>query len=432
MTMIHPSMLHNPLRRRGVALLMVLVVIGICTVLSLAMMSSSTVQAMVGDNLARASRADVLAESGVNYAMLQLKRTAASDNCFTGTTLSLGDDVPGRCTIVVQRIEKSLAAKRAEYPEGDADALANVQEYRIQADVEMTDASGAVQARGRSTARVLAWSELPIRQAGLVGGNLSLTAASPSAVVFDSIAVNGNLTLLNLNTVRWPGMAYANIINATTIPGSRQGPFAAAEAWITKPVNVRTFETYVYRDGKTYSAATLPTAGGVLSNFNSIAGSASNPANVYRHVGSLTLNGNVRIKGTLVVENGDLIINGTSGFLDLLGLGANNLVDASADHSAGFPAIVVKGGSIQYAAAPSGRLLIARGVTWVSGQIGSLAHGTGTEMIFDGSVVLPSPATSIYTRGQVTMSHRSDCTKVPLLDQSLPSRIHILEWTSGR
>lgn len=424
-------MVRNPRRPRGVALLMVLIVVGICTVLSLAMMSSSSVQAMIGDNLARASRADFLAESGLNYAIYQLKKTAASDDWFQGTTLSPGDGLPGHCVVTVQRLQKSAADKAAQYPQKPASELATAQEYLIRSDVTMTDGSGGVVARSSASARVLAWTELRIEQAVIAPGTLTLNQASPSLVVLSSVAVP-KLNLSFQNTVS-PGFAYVDQLTPlSAIPGSRQRPYAQAKAHITTPANVRTFETYTYGDGKTYSAAAVPHVGGVLKNFISTSGSASNPANVYRHVGSLVLDGGVHIRGTLVVENGNLVLNGTSSFLDLLGLGANNVIDASSSHSRGFPAIVVKNGSIVYnPVPPSGKILVAKGVVWVSGNLGFTSQGIGSEIIINGALELPTATSGIVTRGQIRITHDSATTNVPMLDKSLESFIYPLEWNSG-
>lgn len=424
-------MVRNPRRPRGVALLMVLIVVGICTVLSLAMMSSSSVQAMIGDNLARASRADFLAESGLNYAIYQLKKTAASDDWFQGTTLSPGDGLPGHCVVTVQRLQKSAADKAAQYPQKPASELATAQEYLIRSDVTMTDGGGGVVARSSASARVLAWTELRIEQAVIAPETLTLTQGPPSLVVMSSVAVK-TLNLAHQNTVT-PGFAYVkSVIPATAIPGTRKKPFEDANAHFTSPANVRTFETYTYGDGKTYSAASLPHVGGVLKNFTSTSGSASNPANVYWHVGSLTLDGGVHIRGTLVVENGNLVLNGTSSFLDLLGLGSNNVIDASGSHSRGFPAIVVKNGSIMYnPVPPTGKILKVKGVVWVSGNVGATMRGAGSEINIDGALVLPMTNSAILTNGQIRITHDSATTNVPMLDKSLESFIYPLEWNSG-
>src|SRR5690606_12378445 len=122
---------------------------------------------------------------------------------------------------------------------------------------------------------------------------------------------------------------------------------------VTPRSDVRTFHDapYLFSDGQLYWADPLPVSFGRIGN-RQLGPTPTNPAGVYYHTGNLTLNGNVRIHGTLVVRNGSLTL-----------AGLNNHIDATLSHSLGFPALVVDG-SILPALLVLGQVLEVDGVTW--------------------------------------------------------------------
>lgn len=63
---------HNK-HRRGGALVMVMITVGLASVMAISLLSSASLQAQAGNNAVRAAQAEYLAESGVNLAMFYLQ-----------------------------------------------------------------------------------------------------------------------------------------------------------------------------------------------------------------------------------------------------------------------------------------------------------------------------------------------------------------------
>jgi Tfp pilus assembly protein PilX len=100
---------HAPcLRARGMALLMVLLVVAVAAVLGYAMLASSSLQSQVAGNIQRASAAELLAESGINLAMYYVQNPTKAppawvpngnpkpgDTILSATGVSLGNRADG-------------------------------------------------------------------------------------------------------------------------------------------------------------------------------------------------------------------------------------------------------------------------------------------------------------------------------------------------
>src|SRR5690606_17753804 len=163
------------------------------------------------------------------------------------------------------------------------------------------------------------------------------------SLVFDSVAARGRLRFGNSSSLRPTGLAFADMFipPLSLLPTRRKPPYSLAGGPETaqgdlrpRLSDMRRSERYVWHDGVTYSAQTLPVSSNLLQG-RTLRRTAINPAGIYRHVGNLTIGANVNLEGTLIVENGDVTVNGPGGLLFF-----NSTIDATQSHSRGFPALV--------------------------------------------------------------------------------------------
>jgi len=85
---------HAPrLRARGMALLMVMLVVAVAAVLGYAMLASSSLQSQVAGNIQRASSAELLAESGINLAMYYTQNLSKAPNAWVVNNPKPGDPI---------------------------------------------------------------------------------------------------------------------------------------------------------------------------------------------------------------------------------------------------------------------------------------------------------------------------------------------------
>src|SRR5687768_15011620 len=69
-------------KHRGMALVMVLSVIGVCAVLGYAMLSSASLQSQMGANMSGVTKSDNIAESGINLGLYFLLHEAEAPSGF--------------------------------------------------------------------------------------------------------------------------------------------------------------------------------------------------------------------------------------------------------------------------------------------------------------------------------------------------------------
>src|SRR5690606_37424853 len=231
--------------------------------------------------------ADYLADSGIHYAIHQLQQTAASDEVYTGGTHSFDDPSRRRFIVTVARRTGSATI------------------YDITSRGEVLDASGELIATRTATATVRAWAELKYDHAAVMGSNATLN--SDGNIEIESAVVNGLLTLNSSNIIT----GVLSVLDYSGPPQSAPNLQEGSEFIyrVSRSTDIRKFDQvpYLWSDGAYYWAKPVPATWGQLRD-RKLGPTADNPAGVYYHIGSLTLQGDVEIDGTLVVRNGNLVL----------------------------------------------------------------------------------------------------------------------------
>ena len=324
-------------RRRGVALLMVLLLCGVVTVMSLAMLAASTAQVRAVDNAARAASAESLADSGVSLAMYYLLRPEESpvplvqagplDTVYYPgeTALALGTD-GGTVDVAVQMTAPNV--------------------YRITA----TGRDGGGEIARRKICEVAVTVDNAPRYAAGLAGEFKLDS---SWSVDDSGAARGVRGGELVNPVA-PSVA-GPVWASNGGPGSNSQPVPIFPRDAGVPLSKTRYAggmavaapfTYTYQ-GMTCQAKQLTyNPSSALRDYSS-----GNPANVWYADQDITVNGNVPLDGTLVLRGGH----------SLTVYGAMQVNPRS-----GMPALVVQGNLIL---ASGFARLKTHGYTCVGGRI---------------------------------------------------------------
>jgi Tfp pilus assembly protein PilX len=382
-------------RHRGMALMLVLVVVALVAVLGYAMLASSTTQAQISSNAASIAQADCLAESGVNYALYCLQypynSPTPASTFWTGGTISLGSSVPGTVTVLITN------------PSNDG------LNFLIQSSTSYTGSNGAAISRTVNSSVLLTRVFGVANQAAGFASSVSFPASATVHITGDlhttgSVVMNANSTI--------SGNVYAQNLtlnNATPPAGFSQIATPAS----TVPTTVTDYTTYTY-NGVSYSAKLLttdPVAGTTLGP------TVTNPAGIY-----YTSNRNVNLNGVTI--NGSLLIkgSGTTGSLTVKAAG-NTITPMS-----GFPGLVVQN---QLTTSGSNQSLTVNGLTWISKGIGT--SGSGANLTINGSLLTPSgtPIAAGY-QGTINLNYSAANVNVPNFSTTqvqMPSSVKMLSWT---
>ena len=317
-------------RRAGLALLLVIGVLAFAAIIGFAMLSSASMQAQTTLNSSLALTADALADSGVDLACYYLINPDKAPTAvplgsyYHGGTISFGANMPGSVDLTIT-------------------PLATAGDYQI---VSVGRATGRNIAH-TVTANVHVNSGYRVKS--IVGFSQNGTLPL-SATVNGDVQANG--LLVNLGVVNGNVLSPNPIQGAGTITGGLVAISPSNTTPIPSPAELRSYSTYTF-NGNTYSAAVISG----LPTGTTLGPTASNPAGIYRYSGTLTMNHNVTINGTLIVENGDLNISG----------GGSTITPAD-----GFPALIAKAnvymrGTLLPSTSP--RDLTVNGFAWVGGGL---------------------------------------------------------------
>ncbi|MCC6238771.1 MAG: hypothetical protein IT448_00505 [Phycisphaerales bacterium] len=412
-------MFPNRQQHRGVALMIVIALLGTAAFLAMAMLSTSVLQAQMSDTLPRVAQADYLAESGVNWGILKLRRDAASDEFIADNAGDLVSRTYGPMSLRTKGLCTVTITREQDW-----------QHFRIDSVAQFKNAQGQVIARGHSQALVSATTSLIYKQAAIFGTGVAFSSQGKGN--FASIAVNGNLALTPQWKMKIGGSAWAN--SFFNVPGPRQkGTFTDADVPMSDGAiraqiatdSLRTYERYVWNDGRTYEAQSLPATAGRIAS-RSLTKSSNNPAGVYRHVGNLTIGAGFNLDGTLIVIDGDVILDGSIGL---------SSIDATKSWSKpGFPALVLTNGSLTSDTSSTSLLLrqqlSIKGVTWINGSLGPQSStGNNYTVNFDGATVILGGSSMV--RGTFDFSYDNDSAEVFTLDKTLPATVTVKQWKSG-
>lgn len=415
-------MFPNRLQHRGMALMIVIALLGTAAFLAMAMLSTSVLQAQMSDTLPRVAQADYLAESGVNWGILKLRRDAASDEFIADNAGDLVSRTYGPMSLRTKGLCTVTITREQDW-----------QHFRIDSVAQFKNAQGQVIARGHSQALVSATTSLIYKQAAIFGTDVTFNNFGKGN--FSSMVVKGALKLAGQWKLNAGGKAWANNFRGGVAYEQQIGAFTDADV----PMNdgairpqisadsLRTYERYVWNDGRTYAAQSLPTTAGRIAS-RSLTKSSNNPAGVYRHVGNLTIGAGFNLDGTLIVIDGDVILD--ESFDD-------SSIDATKTWSKpGFPALVLTNGSLTSDTSTSTPVdlwkpqLLIKGVTWINGSLGpQLTAGNKYKVNFDGATVILGGSSTV--RGTFNFSYNGDYTEVFTLDKTLPATVTVRQWKSG-
>jgi hypothetical protein len=380
--------------RRGVALLLVVTVVGIASVMGLALLSMSRLQSQAGSAVAKAASADALAESGVNLALFYLQNPKMapvlnSDGYWPGqSNITLGADVPGSVDVTVTPAGGDL--------------------YDIVSVGTMN--SSAAQGPARTVrVRVRVNTGFAAPYAAAFTGPVTI----PNGVrVIGDLQTPGQLTVGTLGRVEgralvpvWPIVQFLGVLHATVITAVEQAN------QIPRAEDLHDYRTYTF-NGATGHAEQVPQ---VLADCT-LGPTATNPAGVYWAQGDLELNGQVRINGTLLVRGGRLTVRAGEAVINPL---------------ASMPGLIVDQ-DVRLQLAAGGETLVVNGLAWIGGGIGRSGTAGNGRIEISGALIMSGGGT-IEPGSQMTvrLEHVSDKAMVPELTKNVgqvPLSVTIRSW----
>ncbi|HYE21183.1 MAG TPA: hypothetical protein VEA69_22240 [Tepidisphaeraceae bacterium] len=383
-------------RRRGVSLVMVTALVATASVMAMAVLSNSTLQATASAGQTTVVQADALAESAMNKGLYYLQNvdnakcpaTIAAMGTYTENDQTLGNSVDGKFHLVV----KGVGTGKWEIT---ATGIANA-------------TSGPITRKLVSTV-----------EANYFGYALAFGPTGSPALPAD-VTVTGDV------------YAPAAITNNGTINGvlyggtpSNNGAATAVKSvssLLVTPLPSRTQAnhyaiSYTF-SSKTGSRAQLPSNN--LTNVT-LGPTLLNPAGVYYYSSDVTFNGNVKINGTLVLN--------TPAKLKIKGAG--NAITAQTGTPA-VPALVCDS-DVQFVA--DGGALDVTGLAWLGGKVTKSGttgttcqlNITGALLAYDGTALDAGvPTTITYNRAKASVpSFWLNLTRPPP-----PTSLTVLNWAN--
>jgi len=305
--------------RRGMALIMVLLVISFAAVCGMGMLSRSTLQGHMAISAQEAAKAEYLAESGVNLAMYYLQfpnqsPKAWSDPFWTGgDNISLGASVDGSVSIVIERVSTTGFQST----------------YKITSTGNIS--RGGLSYARVTTANVVVDYEYKVDTAAAFAGSYIRLPARTS-ITIGGAKTNGSIDLdpgaFITGPITAPGGNVMSLSNFILLQASKP---LAIPSLDNGGVDLNRYLSYSW-NGKVYKAdnITSKVVGGTITGLPPAA-SANNPAHVYYYDGDLTLQGAI-ITGTLIVRGGRVNIRGT----------ASSTITPSVSLSSSLPALMVE------------------------------------------------------------------------------------------
>jgi hypothetical protein len=396
---VQPRGSRSPARdRRGVALVLVIAVVAFASIMGMAILSASSLQAQVKGTTVRGADAQYLAESGVNVALYYLMHpenapSLNGDGYYPGQSdLALGSDVNGTVTITVSKVS------------GLNDTY----------DVTATGSAG------------------PNPDSRTTRG-LTVRAYVPSTFVIDKAAsFGGNFTVVGDMTVNGDVRADGTVTVSGTVNGSVSATGSNA-TWSTNPAyptravpavsQINLYATlstgspfYAYQDSNGNTLIGTPQVLGA-SVTGTLTPAVNNPMNVWYTDDDLTL--------------GDCTINGT-----IFARGAGRKVTIAGDviisARSGMPALLVNS-NILWPGTGTPKSLTVDGLLWTSGAFMSssgTAHHCATTV--NGALMMASSTPRIHSSYSGTVDVTYNASKVTLPDfcsaDKTPQSVTILKW----
>lgn len=382
-------------RHRGMALLLVLVVVSALTIVGLAAVSTATLNSRSGEHLASQSSALQAAQSGVEVAALRLSRPwevgLSWGELWSGTEGFVplpesGAGGAGRCEVYYRVTITDDASHYYVTSTGVSVVIGG----------SPTDEN---QVKARSTVRaVLAKPKLEIPYAVLsdrwmrIPGKLSVTG---------NVFVNGDLTVWFGGRIYGNAMATGSISNLGLISGSRHSGAAAVEM---PPIATGYYLPSYSYDGLEGSPVRLTSSiSGELPT-----GVPGNPDNVYYSDSDTFIYDNAVLNGTLLIK-GDLLVRNQT------------VINACP----GMPALIVEGDMLLSRSAN----LSTNGLVQVGGTIRELSDGlTRSNWSHSGPLLLERGGFASDFGGTVSANYRLDRVEIrPVSD--MPVKVNLVHYS---
>jgi hypothetical protein len=376
---------HRRYRSRGIALMLVMAVVAMATILGLAMLSSTTIQATVTVNSAQSCDADYLAESGLQAAMYYLQYPQDMPNNWgttSGYVIKASNERVGAASLGTFDVQVVKNATRDVY------------------DITTTGKPAHGSATKTSTARVKV-DRKKITGGAYFGGAITIPARTTITGPVQSASTVNNLS----------GTALTSVQTGSPTPLPRT-------SYITPTVSTVNFYgadgtgAYTTPDGAAGTPQQLLAA---PTSTPSVA--SNNPGKIFYYNGDLTIASPVTIVGTLIVKNGSLTIKAAN---------------VQIQPAAGYPAIVVERDLSMYRLSVS---LTANGVVWVGRNIvwtSLVGANTGSSLTINGALLMPagSVINAPGTGGATNVTYTAANADVPDLAKSMQpgQTVKILNW----
>jgi hypothetical protein len=378
------------MRRRGVALVLVLAIMALVTVMVYSMLAGSVVQEESATGLAGAAQADALSESGIELAMYYLQYPQHAPTLLPtsglipsywpgGTNITFAG-VPGSCTVSVS-------------PQGTSGLL-----WTLVSTGTYPSGMGNLTKTHSATAQVTAIYETP--QAITSNSGLTLSANTTISGTPTAIVANGAVSINSSAHV-------TGSISATSVTGPYSGgSLEPAPVNLTVPgfTLLNSLLTYVL-NGHAGTAQSL-----LLGILNTLLG--NNPGGILKSTGgNVTVSGPFPINGTIYVTNGNLTISGS----------------VTVNPVAGMPAIVCSG-NINLA---SGASLSANGVVYAGTGINT--GPSNSTMSVNGALLLGANGISSNFNGTLHVTYNAALANLPSLTGNAaymtPQSVKLISWT---
>jgi Tfp pilus assembly protein PilX len=386
-------------RRRGIALVLVVLVMALAAVLGYAMLSASSVQATAGGNALAAATARAQAESGIHYAMYYLLNNTLpgagiSWSNVTFATTSPAATIPGSVSISIAPMVNHCCWITATGSSGAA-------------------GGGAI--TRTINAEVQVGTPLPINQGGAFNSTVSLsgtytftsaTAGVPAIAATSTVTNNGTING-NVSAPKLTGTGTQ--INGTLTAAPVSAP--APSSYLS--VNNYT-QQYVYQ-----GAVCTPTLlGATVSSNTTLGPTPSNPLGIYYTTGNLTVSAakSLNVNGTLVVQ-------GT-----LTNTGSISITPISPTGETEMPALIV---NTKLTTSGGGRTLTANGVVYVGQGINGTGATATSSIQINGALLVSTNGISLYS-GTLGVTYNPARTNIPNFDTTdwdSTSGVKIIYWS---
>jgi hypothetical protein len=412
-------------KRAGVALILVVAVLGIAAIMSYAMLSSASLQAQVGGTANLVVGADSLAESGVNYAMYYLQHPEVAPS------LNSSGFYPGEAGVSIGSSTSESFDVTVSDKDRDGVTALSRNTYLITSVGRCGAITRTVYVKVYVAAKYRVVSAFSSNNDVTMPATVTLSILDDTTAGFTRLSTDplvrcdAKYTLNNINAVT--GTVASTLTNASNPMAVPQYPLQAAPtlSGASQINTLKSYTTYTY-NGTVYTADQLtwdPLSENIVTS-----NAAANPLNVWYTTANRNLRGNCTIAGTLIVAGGKTLrISGVT------------TITPKPDPSTGKPVmpglVVDKDVSFEGAS----RILTVNGLMWVSNQITcNVLTGTNWRLNVNGALMMPgsaaitgAPILSLFN-AQMNLKYVQANVDLPdLCDKNqIPQSVKVLSWVN--